>query len=92
MRNQRLRMLLSVIITIVLLVALGVFWYRTNIAYEQVMNRPPTSRTGRHIAAEPGYRRPQALDSMMQDLPEITEQLKRIDIDALNRVLDGLRW
>ena len=27
---------------------------------------------------------------MMQDLPEITEQLKRIDVDALNQVLDGL--
>ena len=31
-----------------------------------------------------------ALDSMMQDLPQITEQLKRIDVDALNTVLDKL--
>ena len=33
---------------------------------------------------------PEALDSMMQDLPQITEQLKRIDVDALNTVLDKL--
>ena len=33
---------------------------------------------------------PEALDSMMQDLPEITEQLKRIDVDALNEVLTEL--
>ena len=30
------------------------------------------------------------LDDMMQDLPEITEQLKSIDVDALNKVLTEL--
>ena len=91
MRNQRLRMLLSVIITIVLLVALGVFWYRTNIAYEQVMESTAhVNELADTLQQSLDTVDPEALDSMMQDLPEITEQLKRIDIDALNRVLDGL--
>ena len=30
------------------------------------------------------------LDSMMQDLPEITAQLKKVDVDALNKVLTEL--
>ena len=37
MRNQRLRMMLSIAMTVVLLVALGVFWYYSRIAYNQVM-------------------------------------------------------
>ena len=91
LRNQRLRMLLSVIITIVLLVALGVFWYRTNIAYQQVMESTAhVNELADTLQQSLATVDPEALDSMMQDLPEITEQLKRIDIDALNRVLDGL--
>ena len=91
MRNQRLRMLLSVIITIVLLVALGVFWYHTNLAYEQVMeSTAQVNELAETLQRSLDTVDPEALDSMMQDLPEITEQLKRIDIDALNRVLDGL--
>ena len=31
-----------------------------------------------------------ALDAMMQDLPEITDQLKKIDVDALNNALTQL--
>lgn len=91
MRNQRLRMLLSVIITIVLLVALGVFWYRTNIAYQQVMESTAhVNELADTLQQSLDTVDPEALDSMMQDLPEITEQLKRIDTDALNQVLDGL--
>ena len=30
------------------------------------------------------------LDAMMQDLPEITDQLKKIDVDALNNALTQL--
>ena len=43
MRNQRLRMMLSIAITVVLLVALGGFWYYSRIAYHQVMDSTATS-------------------------------------------------
>lgn len=91
MRNQRLRMLLSVIITLLLLVVLGVFWYHSTLAYEQVMaSTAQVNELADTLQRSLDTVDPEALDSMMQDLPEITEQLKRIDIDALNRVLDGL--
>lgn len=91
MKNQRLRMLLSVVMTVVLLGALGVFWYYSRIAYHQVMDS--TAQVNELVETLQNSLDtvdPEALDSMMQDLPEITEQLKRIDVDALNQVLDGL--
>ena len=33
---------------------------------------------------------PDELNSMMQDLPAITEQLKQLDVNSLNTVLQGL--
>ncbi len=91
MKNQRLRMLLSVVMTVVLLGALGVCWYYSRIAYHQVMDS--TAQVNELVETLQNSLDtvdPEALDSMMQDLPEITEQLKRIDVDALNQVLDGL--
>lgn len=91
MRNQRLRMLLSVVMTVVLLVALGVFWYYARIAYHQVMtSTSQVNELALTLQNSLSALDPEELDSMMQDLPEITEQLKRIDVDALNQVLDGL--
>lgn len=91
MRNQRLRMLMSVAITLVLLVALGAFWYYSRNAYTQVMDATAhVNELAATLQASLDSVDPEALDSMMQDLPEITEQLKRIDVDALNNVLDEL--
>ena len=91
MRNQRLRMLLTVVVTLVLLIALGVFWYYASDAYTQVMQSTThLNQLAETLQKSLGTVDPEALDSMMQDLPEITEQLKRIDTDALNQVLDGL--
>ncbi|MFR3792248.1 MAG: hypothetical protein ACLTWO_10110 [Blautia massiliensis (ex Durand et al. 2017)] len=91
MRNQRLRMMMSIAITILLLVALGAFWYYSHIAYTQVMDATThVNELAATLQASLDSVDPEALDSMMQDLPEITEQLKRIDVDALNAVLDGL--
>lgn len=91
MRNQRLRMLMSVAITLVLLVALGAFWYYSRNAYAQVMDATAhVNELAATLQASLDSVDPEALDSMMQDLPEITEQLKRIDVDALNNVLDEL--
>lgn len=91
MRNQRLRMMLSLAMTAVLLIALGVFFYYARIAYGQVMqSTAQVNELAVTLQNSLSTVDPEALDSMMQDLPEITEQLKRIDVDALNQVLDGL--
>lgn len=91
MRNQRLRMMLSIAMTAVLLIALGVFWYYSRIAYNQVMQATTqVNELAETVQNSLSTVDPEVLDSMMQDLPEITEQLKRIDVDALNQVLDGL--
>lgn len=91
MRNQRLRMMLSIAMTAVLLIALGVFWYYSRIAYNQVMQATTqVNDLAETVQDSLSTVDPEALSSMMQDLPEITEQLKRIDVDALNQVLNGL--
>ncbi len=91
MHNQRLRMLLSIAITAVLLIALGVFWYYARIAYTQVMqSTAQVNELANTLQNSLSTVDPEALDSMMQDLPQITEQLKQIDVNALNQVLDGL--
>lgn len=91
MHNQRLRMLLSIVITAVLLAALGIFGYYARTAYTQVMqSTAQVNELAETLQSSLNTVDPEALDSMMQDLPEITEQLKRIDVDALNQILDGL--
>lgn len=91
MKNQRLRMLLSLVMTVVLLGALGVFWYYSRIAYHQVMDSTAqVNELAETLQNSLATLDPEELDSMMEDLPVITEQIKRIDVDALNKVLDGL--
>ena len=80
MKNQRLRMLLTIIITVVLLVVLGLFWNHMDQAYKEVMTLQSSLDT----------LDPDELNNMMQDLPAITEQLKQLDVDSLNTVLQGL--
>ena len=89
--NQRKRMVLSVVLCVVILAALAFFSWRMNEAYVNVMdacNRvndlADTVQTSLDTLDQA------QLDSMMQDLPEITAQLKKIDVDALNKVLTEL--
>lgn len=89
--NQRKRMVLSVVLCVIILAALAFFSWRMNEAYINVMdacNRvndlADTVQTSLDTLDQA------QLDSMMQDLPEITAQLKKIDVDALNKVLTEL--
>ena len=89
--NQRKRMVLSVVLCAIILAALAFFSWRMNEAYVNVMdacNRvndlADTVQTSLDTLAQA------QLDSMMQDLPEITAQLKKVDVDALNKVLTEL--
>ena len=89
--NQRKRMALSVVLCVIILAALAFFSWRMNEAYVNVMdacNRvndlADTVQTSLDTLDQA------QLDSMMQDLPEITAQLKKVDVDALNKVLTEL--
>ena len=89
--NQRKRMLLSVVLVVVILAALAFFGWRMNIAYNNVMDacsrvndQADTVNTSLATLDQ------SELDAMMQDLPEITDQLKKIDVDALNNALTQL--
>ena len=91
MKNQRLRMLLSIIITVVLLVVLGLFWSKMNSAYTEVMGAcTQVNELADTLQSSLDTLDPDELNSMMQDLPAITEQLKQLDVDSLNAVLQGL--
>ena len=89
--NQRKRMVLNVVLCAIILAALAFFSWRMNEAYVNVMdacNRvndlADTVQTSLDTLDQA------QLDSMMQDLPEITAQLKKVDVDALNKVLTEL--
>ena len=84
-------MVLNVVLCAIILAALAFFSWRMNVAYFNVMdacNRvndlADTVQTSLDTLDQA------QLDSMMQDLPEITAQLKKVDIDALNKVLTEL--
>ena len=91
MKNQRLRMLLTIIITVVLLVVLGLFWNHMDQAYKEVMTAcTQVNELADTLQTSLDTLDPDELNSMMQDLPAITEQLKQLDVDSLNTVLQGL--
>ena len=89
--NQRKRMILSVVLVVVILAALAFFGWRMNIAYNNVMDacsrvNDLADTVNTSLATLDQSER----DAMMQDLPEITDQLKKIDVDALNNTLTQL--
>lgn len=91
MKNQRLRMLLTIIITVVLLVVLGLFWNHMDQAYNEVMTAcTQVNELADTLQSSLDTLDPDELNNMMQDLPAITEQLKQLDVDSLNTVLQGL--
>ena len=89
--NQRKRMVLSVVLCAIILAALAFFSWRMNEAYVNVMdacNR--VNDLADTVQTSLDTLNQAQLDSMMQDLPEITAQLKKVDVDALNKVLTEL--
>lgn len=89
--NQRKRMILSVVLVAVILAALAFFGWRMNIAYNNVMDAcSRVNDLADTVNTSLATLDQSELDAMMQDLPEITDQLKRIDVDALNNALTQL--
>lgn len=89
--NQRKRMILSVVLVVVILAALAFFGWRMNVAYNNVMDAcSRVNDLADTVNTSLATLDQSELDAMMQDLPEITDQLKKIDVDALNNVLTQL--
>ena len=89
--NQRKRMILSVVLVVVILAALAFFGWRMNIAYNNVMHAcSRVNDLADTVNTSLATLDQSELDAMMQDLPEITDQLKKIDVDALNNALTQL--
>ena len=89
--NQRKRMILSVVLVVVILAALVFFGWRMNIAYNNVMGAcSRVNDLADTVNTSLATLDQSELDAMMQDLPEITDQLKKIDVDALNNALTQL--
>ena len=89
--NQRKRMILSVVLVVVILAALAFFGWRMNIAYNNVMDAcSRVNDLADTVNTSLATLDQSELDAMMQDLPEITDQLKKIDVDALNNALTQL--
>lgn len=89
--NQRKRMILSVVLVVVILAALAFFGWRMNIAYNNVMDAcSRVNDLADTVNTSLATLDQSELDAMLQDLPEITDQLKKIDVDALNNVLTQL--
>ena len=89
--NQHKRMILSVVLVAVILVVLAFFGWRINMAYNNVMAAcDRVNALADTVQTSLDTLDQSQLDDMMQDLPEITEQLKKIDVDALNKVLTEL--
>lgn len=91
LENQRKRTILSIVLVVIVLVAMAFFSWRMNTAYNKVMTAcgrvnelADTVQTSLETLDQA------QLDDMMQDLPEITEQLKKIDVDALNQAMAEL--
>ena len=89
--NQRKRMILSVVLVVLILAALAFFGWRMNIAYNNVMDAcSRVNDLADTVNTSLATLDQSELDAMMQDLPEITDQLKKIDVDALNNALTQL--
>ena len=89
--NQRKRMILSVVLVVVILAALVFFVWRMNIADNNVMDAcSRVNDLADTVNTSLATLDQSELDAMMQDLPEITDQLKKIDVDALNNALTQL--
>lgn len=76
--NQRKRMILSVVLVVVILAALAFFGWRMNIAYNNVMDAcSRVNDLADTVNTSLATLDQSELDAMMQDLPEITDQLKK---------------
>ena len=91
LRSQKRLLWAAIAIVVVLCLIMGGLLLRFNTAYNQVITTcAQVNEIAGTLQDSLAKLDTEQLDSMMQDLPEITAQLKKVDVDALNKVLTEL--
>ena len=91
LRNQTIHMAVTIVLTVVVLAALAFAAVRLNAAYAEVRDAcTQVDALAETLQSSLGTLDPAELDDMMQKLPGIVDQLQKLDVEALNKVLAGL--
>ena len=91
LRNQTIHMAVTIVLTVVVLAALAFAAVRLNAAYAEVLDAcTQVDALAETLQSSLGTLDPAELDDMMQKLPGIVDQLQKVDVEALNKVLAGL--
>lgn len=91
LRNQTIHMAITIVLTMVVLAALAFAAVRLNAAYAEVLDAcTQVDALAETLQSSLGTLDPAELDDMMQKLPGIVDQLQKLDVEALNKVLAGL--
>ncbi len=86
--NQRLRFLITAVLSVLLCIVVAVLWHFTNEAYRNVLE---TSAQVNALADTlQSSLDTEDLNEMMQTMPDLVDKLSAIDVDALNEVLNKL--
>ena len=91
LRNQTIHMAVTIVLVVVVLAALAFAAVRLNAAYAEVLDAcTQVDALAETLQSSLGTLDPAELDDMMQKLPGIVDQLQKLDVEALNKVLAGL--
>ena len=91
LHSQKRLLWAAIAIVVVLCLIMGGLLLRFNTAYNEVIiTCAQVNEIAGTLQDSLAKLDTEQLDSMMQDLPEITAQLKKVDVDALNKVLTEL--
>ena len=91
LRNQTIHMAVTIVLAVVVLAALAFAAVRLNAAYAEVLDAcTQVDALAETLQSSLGTLDPAELDDMMQKLPGIVDQLQKLDVEALNKVLAGL--
>ena len=84
-------MAVTIVLAVVVLAALAFAAVRLNAAYAEVLDAcTQVDALAETLQSSLGTLDPAELDDMMQKLPGIVDQLQKLDVEALNKVLAGL--
>lgn len=88
LRNQKLRFMLTVVVVIVLCVVVGVLWYHTTVAYNNILDTcTQVSEIATTMQNSLDKLDTEQLDTIVAELPALVDKLSGVDVDALNDVL-----
>ena len=91
LHNQKTRFIFSCIVMVVLCVVVGVLWYNTNIAYQNIQQTcAQVDEIAGTLQQSLDKLDSAELDAMMEDLPAVADKLAAVDVDSLNLVLTKL--